>query len=239
MYVRTCSTSPSFVSSYHTRQRSCIGLGMVSLSVPLFLLSWDRRSSGDDVTRRVSYRETCAGFLIPVFFSFSVLFPSCQCFVFMALFNIDHERSMSCFTRERTWTAFHLRPGPFRREHRASIVEYIFRNAGLGQKTIGHGEANPRINYLLGTGAVKGRKRGPSQYIAGKKPYDLLRNAVAWKDESYHAGGVDFRKNNATVVPPFDWRRVTTTVEVLRPPNWIQSRSKKAGATAGWPQMSR
>lgn len=173
------------------------------------------------------------------YFSPFLLFPSCQCFVFMALFNIDHERSMSCFTRERTWTAFHLRPGCFRREHRASIVEYIFRNAGLGQKTIDHGEANPRINYLLGTGAVKGRKRGPSQYLAGKKPYDLLRNAVAWKDESYHAGGVDFRKNNATVVPPFDWRRVTTTVEVLRPPNWIQSRSKKAGATAGWPQMSR
>lgn len=73
MYVRTCSTSPSFVSPYHTRQRSCIRLGMVSPSVPLFLLSWDRRSSGDDVTRRVSYRETCAGFLIPVFFSFSVV----------------------------------------------------------------------------------------------------------------------------------------------------------------------
>lgn len=51
---------------------------------------------------------------------------------------------------------------------------------------------------------MKGRKRGPSQYLAGKKPYDLLRNAVAWKDESYHAGGADFRKNNATVVPPFD-----------------------------------
>ena len=59
---------------------------------PLFLLSWDRRSRGDDVTRRVPYRETCPGFLIPgYFFSFSVVSAvASPRFVLAALFNVDH-----------------------------------------------------------------------------------------------------------------------------------------------------